>query len=130
MTCNGCPSGRPAKYFLFPRSELNVALGNPRNFVHLLTVNQGGGVDVTVREDGGAPPLRSVYHLSADLTPEWFAMSDVYWETHRRLSGEGKLNHSPEECPERKNGMVVRNWDPSSGWKELLVPHAFPPARP
>ena len=74
--------------------------------------------------------LANLNHLSADLTPEWFAMSDAYWETHRRLSGEGKLNHSPEECPERTRGMVVRSWERTAGWKELLVPHAFPPARP
>ena len=129
MTCDGCPPGLPAKYLLFPRSELNIALGDPRNFVHLLTVSQGGGIDISVREHGGTPLLRGVYHLSADLTPEWFAMSDAYWETHRRLSGEGKLNHSPEECPERTRGMVVRSWERKAGWKELLVPHAFPAAR-
>ena len=123
LTCDACPSRGPAKYLLFPRSELNIASDWPRNFVYLFTPNEAGAVDVSVQEHS-PPPLRAVYELSADLTPKSVAMSDAYWEAHRRLSAEGKLNHTPEECPERKRGMSVRSWDPQSGWKEFLVPHA------
>jgi hypothetical protein len=125
FSCDGCPSGRPRKYFLFPRSELSVALGEPYNFADILSFRgDGADVDVSVREHAGLD-LRTVYRLSPDSTPQSVAMSDRYWEKHRELSNAGKLDHAAEECPERIRGVSVRMWTPDGGWTTLKVPPTF-----
>jgi hypothetical protein len=127
--CEQCPPGRPAKYLLFPRSELNIALGHPLNFADIIQSATGStSVDVSVRE---APDnsLRAIYTLAGDFTPVSVAMSDQYWTTHRELSQAGKLDHAPEQCPERTDGMVVRAWEPAAGWKEIRVRPTFAPSR-
>jgi hypothetical protein len=76
--------------------------------------------------DTPPPPLRTIYRLSR-FTVESVAMSDAYWETHRRLEREGKLTHSSETCPERLEGKVVKIWQPETGWKDVTAPQAFAP---
>jgi hypothetical protein len=127
FVCDGCPGGRPRKYLLFPRSELSVALGEPYNFADFITFlgSDVAGVEVSVREH---PPLdlRTVYRLSAGLTPQSVAMSDRYWEKHREMFRNGTLDHAAEDCPERTHGMTVRMWMPDGGWTALKVPPTFP----
>jgi len=72
------------------------------------------------------PPLRAIYRLSR-FTVESVAMSDLYWETHRRLEREGKLTHSSETCPEGLEGKMVKIWQPETGWKDVIAPQAFAP---
>ena len=123
-SCDGCPAAAPARYFLFPRSDVNVVSGSERNFVHSFTDYEDGSLDVSVRERL-TPLLRAVYHLSADLQPESIAMSDAYWDEHTRLSHAGAIAHSVEECPLRRDGVTVRVWSAATGWRDVRVPYAF-----
>ena len=122
--CDRCPRDGPSRYFLFPRSELNVEARNERNFVHSFSRYDDGSFEVTVRERTD-PPLRAVYRFFPDLQPEWVAMSDSYWEMHRQLSQAGELNHSAEQCPIRRDGVTVRAWDAETGWRDVVVPYGF-----
>ena len=121
--CSECPNGQPLKYFLFPRTEVSVALGEPLNFAYAITPLNGSGAaaEVSVKESQAAG-LRSIYRLGPDLVPISVAMSDRYWEVHRDLSRQGKLGHAPEDCPERDRGMMARMWTQESGWQDILVP--------
>ena len=123
-SCDGCPPGSPARYLLFPRSDVNLALGSERNYVHSFTQYEDGSLDVSVRERYN-PFLRSVFRFSPDMQPESVAMSDAYWDEHARLTNAGTITHSVEECPVRRNGVTVRIWDAGNGWRDVAVPYAF-----
>jgi hypothetical protein len=123
-TCSGCPSGKPYRYFVFPRSEVTRVSGVPYNEVHNAMVT-GTRVQVQVRESNAAGPTVadwSMYELDHDFIPQSVQFSDHYQETHRRLSAEGKIKHSFEACPERLKPITVRMWSPDQGWKDFPLP--------
>ena len=122
FACDNCSNGKPRKYFLFPRSDINNAAGAPYSYA------DADSLEVSVRDlmDGGP---RAIYRFSPELVPESVAMSDRYWLIHRELSEAGKLDHRPEDCPARINGVTVRMWEPDQGWKNIHVPPTFA-ARP
>jgi hypothetical protein len=121
FACVGCPQARPLRYVLFPRSELNVAAGQPYNVVEIISApGEVAPVELSAREVPD-PRLRTVYTLDEDLLPVSVAMSDAYWERHDRLFRERQLDHASERCQELTRGMPVRIWEPSSGWREILV---------
>ena len=127
FVCDECPPGRPSMYLLFPRSEVNVALGAP--FVSVADIERPGDsgfLEVSVRQpDQG---LRAIYRLSAkDLAPQSVAFSDAHWAMHRKLSQAGTLDHPPELCPERQEGVVVRMWQAATGWADIRVAPLFTP---
>jgi hypothetical protein len=99
LQCDACPTGDPARLYVFARSELNRSTGSPINYPYSLVITDEGRIEVSIREvDTPPPPLRAIYRLSR-FTVESVAMSDAYWETHRRFEREGKLTHSSETCP-------------------------------
>jgi hypothetical protein len=120
--CNGCPSGEPYRYFVFPRSEVSRARGVPYNGVYSAMV-AGAGIQVWVSEiNASDPPDWSMYELDDDFVPQSVRFSDHYQETHRLLSAEGKIKHSFEVCPERLKPITVRMWSPEQGWKDFPLP--------
>jgi hypothetical protein len=127
FACDDCPSERPRRYFVLPRSELSAAFGEPYNYVDAISVplRPDGLIDVSVRESPEPWNLRSVYRFSTELMPESVGLSDRYWEVHRELSKTGKLDHAVEDCPERSEGMLVRVWQPDAGWKNIRVAPTF-----
>jgi hypothetical protein len=130
FACDDCPDGRPRKYFVFPRSEINVAAGASYSYADAASSRTANGsVEVSVRERMQGDP-RAIYRLSPELMPESVAMSDRYWQTHDDLFQAGKLDHKAENCPERINGAIVRTWEPVNGWKNIRVPPTFPARGP
>jgi hypothetical protein len=128
FSCDTCPNQGPRKYFVFPRSEVPTAHGVPYEFAHEIhAVTGASGVDVSVTPLRSDLAVRTVYRFSKDLMPESVAMSDRYWEIHREMFHTGKLDHAPEDCPERTQGVVVRMWRPERGWTDLKVPPTFTP---
>ncbi len=128
LLCDTCPTGDPERYYVFPRSELNQLTGSPVNYPYSLLVTDENRIEVSIREVSDTPtPLRTIYRLSHSAL-ESVAMSDPYWETHRRFELEGKLTHSSETCPERLQGKTVKIWQPGTGWKDVVAPNAFAPS--
>lgn len=127
--CDRCPTARPRKYFIFPRSEVNVALGEPLNSADTITARKtaSASVEISVRESSTLG-LQTVYRLSENLTAESVAISDRYWEAHRELSQKGKLDHAPEQCPDGSRGVRIKMWTPDAGWTEVVVPPTFAPS--
>ena len=121
--CDNCPTGRPLKYFVFPRSELNAMLHQPYNFAFEIVSNSDGSFDVSVREGRReAPGIRSIYRFSPGLIPISVARSDGYWATHRQLESEGRVSHTAAECQDRTTA-IVRVWEPGKEWTDLQVPY-------
>jgi hypothetical protein len=123
--CRNCPAGKPLKYFLFPRSELNVVTGLEHNRV--VTINMlKDGIDVRTSEfditsGGGNETAAGVYEFSPDLKLRRASYGDKYWELHRQLELEGKIRHSKAQCPDRHGPRLVRVWEPTTGWSELRL---------
>jgi hypothetical protein len=118
--CRNCPAGRPLKYFVFPRSELNVVTGS------LLYAGNGfpqGDIIPVVKPevhgDLGQGPPESIYEFSLDFQLQRASYGDHYWEWHRKLEKEGKIKHSREQCPERNGPPRILQWEPKNGWQEI-----------
>jgi len=122
--CQGCPPGRPERYFLLPRSEVSLLRHEP--YVKARRIGLfARGVEVRTyeTEDGfGA----GHYRFSLELEPEGLAMDDGYWQLHERLRQESALDHPGAACPLLK-GVTIRRWDRSGTWTDLEVAVAHPP---
>ena len=82
---------------------------------------EDGTIAVRVLESGGPGIGETLFELNADFTIRAARFSDAYWDWHRRLEGEGKLDHHAENCPGRA-GLVVESWSRETGWTALAVP--------
>jgi DNA-binding winged helix-turn-helix (wHTH) protein len=125
VDCDGCPPGQPIRYFLFPRTEVCKVIGEPYNDTHAIT-STDGRLKATTAETFTPPPEAphdwAMYDFTTDFEPKSVMLSDDYWKDHRRLSAEGKIKHSVEDCPERLKPIVVKMWTPESGWKDVALP--------
>ncbi len=115
--CDGCPAGRPIRYFLFPPSEINRARGLPYNWVQLVNW-VGGGLHVYTIEAYPEEAATSIFRFSPDLTLRHAAASDS-WTLHDRLFKEGRLDHTAKDCSMYRVAPPVRMWAPSSGWADV-----------
>ncbi len=121
--CKNCPPGRPLRYFVFPRSELNIAMGAEYNRAGI-GLFQDRFVVSTAETDPGGITVRAkaMYEFSPDAELQRANFNHEYWDLHRRLEFDGKIHHSQEHCPERYGPRLVRSWDPQNGWREIPLP--------
>ena len=113
--CVECPQARSLLYATFPRSEVNRVTGARFNRA---AVNVGGGVlTVTTSEDETVGGVAAVYEFDKDLGFVRSTFSDRYWDTHKRLELEGRLDHQRENCPDRAGPRGVRVWTEATGWQ-------------
>jgi hypothetical protein len=118
--CLSCDAGRPMRYFIFPRSEVNAAarFGWYPPQIHILP---DGRLELHLGQvEGNMPSAEAIYELSSSFELLRARMSDVYWDWHRRLSADGRLDHPVERCAERI-GLPVRWMDQSGEWHQDLV---------
>lgn len=121
--CKNCPPGRPSKYFVFPRSELNHVLASQYHSVLSLSLVGKTFMAHTLEADariaGTTEYVDAIYEFSLDMELKRAAFSDRYWEVHRRLEAEGKIGHTREACPDRDGPRLVRLWDAKGGWRNI-----------
>lgn len=126
--CANCPSGRPLRYFVFPRSELNLATGSQYNGVMGFNLLEGrvlvytGEVNDNVAETGY---IDAIYEFSSGLELQRASFHDRYWDLHRRLEIAGRITHARAECPDRNGPRMVRAWDPQNGWSVVHPASAY-----
>jgi hypothetical protein len=117
--CLECAQGRPLIYATFPRSEVNRVTGARFNRA---SVSVGGGViSVTTSETEPAGGVAAVYEFDNQLRFVRSSFSDRYWDTHKRLELENRLDHPRDRCPDREGPRGVQLWTEETGWR---------PARP
>ncbi len=116
--CESCPVGSPARYFLFPRSELNVLENVDLNFVQMIRVRERQA-DVSTREVSRASCGRYVFSYDSEILPQSVSFDDGYMRLHRKLEADGKLKHSWEQCTDRLHPKPLRMWTPQNGWSEV-----------
>jgi len=120
--CRSCPPGRPLRYFVFPRSELNVEPpGGGYNRVGLIVPSEDGVRVHTDEAIDAESKIRAIgiFEFSRDFRLVRLSYSDGYRELHRKLEREGKIKHPWERCPDRYGPQVVRTWDRGRGWGEI-----------
>jgi hypothetical protein len=118
-------SGRakpPLRYVIFPNSELNRLIGERYNRGSAFRV-QTNEILYWVSEIKSAGVYYSLSR-SANPMPQSFQFQNSYWLTHRRLSFDGKIDHSSDECHEQRS-RSVRMWTPQTGWDTLALPPTF-----
>jgi hypothetical protein len=122
LTCDGCPTGDPAGYFLLPTSEVALARGQPYSRVRQISVTDSG-LQISTDDDqvGLISPARRFLGLE---------YADTYWGAHRVLEQAGKLSHSSEKCPGRSAPREVRAWTPDGGWTTYEVASVASPRDP
>jgi hypothetical protein len=118
--CLNCPSGPPLRYFLFPPSELNTAVGMPYNQVFDIRPTPEGFQVYTSEVDVMGPPREAwqYFVFSNEFELRQSSQSDS-WVVHEQLERSGKLGHSVADCPLYRDPPPVRSWDPANGWREL-----------
>lgn len=119
MECLSCPPDYPLHYFVLPRTDVSQAQPFPIDGPTVMTFADGA-VQVHALEAGEPQFGATIYELSPDLVLRSARFSDSFWEWHRRLEQQGRLNHRAEECPERR-GLDVRHWTPGAGWETVRV---------
>jgi hypothetical protein len=77
---------------------------------------------MTFEGTGVGGGIWALYDISETLAPESVSFSDKYRLEHEQLSAEGKIKHTLDACPERLKPIVVREWSPQEGWKNILLP--------
>jgi hypothetical protein len=110
--CLTCAPATPIRYFVLPRTEVNIATGSRFNRASV-DVQDGGFVvrTVEVEQDGAVPAADALYDFSTDLTLRGVSFSGRYWEMHSALRGAGKIDHDAEHCPFRNGPRVIYRWD-------------------
>lgn len=118
--CLRCPAGDPHAYLVFPRTDVGRDEPFPGDSPSVTTFADGT-VEVHVLESSGAGMGATIYKLAADLGFVDVRFSEAFVDRHRQLEREGRLDHSFENCPERR-GLEVQRWTPARGWQPVQVP--------
>lgn len=127
--CVSCPDGQPLQYLVFPRTDVSREQLFPEHYPTVITFDDGT-VEVHVMESAAPAIASTIYELApaegtlgAERPPYELRearFSDSYWNWHRRLEAEGRLNHAAADCPERR-GLDVEDWTPGRGWTRRRV---------
>jgi hypothetical protein len=114
--CAGCPKEQPYKYYLFPRSELNVLENAPPNITRLIRVFDDR-IEVRAAE---IPDQYSIFEFSPGFALRSVSVSDLYWKLHEKLEKEGRIHHSTAQCRQDIAMKKIRTWTSKTGWTELM----------
>ena len=120
--CTTCGPGAPLRYVVLPRSEVNRASGSPFNRVVLEPKPDGfvaRTIEIPADHPHGVADVIYEFTRSLDLTRATY--SDRYWDAHRALEAEGKIDHARERCLDRDGPRDVRVWEPSTGWTNAAL---------
>ena len=114
--CDGCGTDRPLRMIVMPRTELNLVTSHRFNrAVVQVTADRVIARTIEVLIDEGSA-ADVVYEFTPSLELISAAFGARYWDLHRTLELEGKLDHPRERCPDRDGPREVFIWSPSSGW--------------
>lgn len=120
LECVRCPPGDPLQYVVLPRTDVSRLEHFPTDGPTIMTFADGT-TQVHSLESGGPNIAAAIYVVAPDLTIREVRFSDSYWEWHRRLERDGKLDHAPAACPHRQ-GLEVQRWTRAEGWRSVPVP--------
>lgn len=119
--CETCPPGGPLFYAVFPRSELNRITGS--GFNRAAVFIEGDRIIARTSEldrpTNVGPLSDAIYEFSMTMELLDAQYGDRYWDHHRRLELEGRVQHTRAQCPERDGPPVVDVWTREQGWRRI-----------
>jgi hypothetical protein len=116
--CGQCGSVVPLRYVLLPRSEVNRASGSKLNGATTY-LNDGRILVRTIEVPRNADAAEALYEFTPALELTRASYGDRYWEMHKSLEAEGKIDHTRDRCPYREGPQGLRVWEKASGWQPL-----------
>jgi hypothetical protein len=120
--CTACGPGRPLRYVVMPRSEVNRVSAAPFNRASFEMRPDALLVSTAETASTTTPvPASAIYDFTPELVLRHASYTDRYWEVHRELERLGKLTHTREQCPERDGPPQIEIWDPATGWSVQTV---------
>lgn len=124
--CVSCGAGKPLWYFVFPRSELNRSTFSEYNSVGPIDVLSDRILvhtsEVRQSRPQGLVIASAIYEFSLDLQLRRAEFDHHYWDLHRALEADEKLDHRVADCPERDGPSLVRAWSAATGWRDIHLP--------
>jgi hypothetical protein len=123
--CANCPSTGPARYFVFPPTDVTVASGAPYGRVYAVSA-EASSLKVYIQEDLRDVDALRIFTLSPSLEFQDTTPVDYFWSRHDRLHRDRLLDHPSSHCPHRNLPTTVRTWTPGMGWRPVEVPSAAP----
>jgi hypothetical protein len=119
-TC-GPPRGL-LRMVILPRTEINRATVSRFNRARLEITPDAVEARTIEVPGGGREAIDALYRFDRNLDLMDARFSDAYWEVHRALEGEGRLNHTRDACPDRDGPREILSWTPEAGWRTLSTP--------
>lgn len=116
--CDDCDDAPPLKMIVMPRTEVNRAANGRFNRALLERVNDRI-LARTVELETPAGHADVIYEFSPALDLVRARFSERYWDAHRMLEAEHKLDHTVEACPDRDGPRAILIWEPATGWRKL-----------
>jgi hypothetical protein len=114
--CDSCGTERPLRMIVMPRTELNLVTSHRFNRA-VVEVTADRVIARTIEvliDEGSAADV--VYEFTPSLELISAAFGARYWDLHRTLELEGKLDHPRERCPDRDGPREIFVWTPAAGW--------------
>ena len=117
--CSSCGDALPLKYVVMPRSEVNrvtasqfnrAVIESMRNRIVVRTIEE-------TRDVGTA--AEALYEFTPDLDLRKATYGDRYWELHRSLELNGRLDHSRDRCPGKDGPPFIHVWTRDKGWQKI-----------
>jgi hypothetical protein len=119
--CANCGKGRPLRYIVMQRSEVNRVSGSRFNRARL-EIHPDRIVartqEAVVTETDVA---EAMYEYTPSLELARASFSERYWQLHQSLEAQGKLTHTRAQCPDRDGPRSVAMWEPRTGWRTVQV---------
>lgn len=124
--CTACGNDRPIRYVVMPRSEINRVTASRFNRARLEIRPDSIVVRTLEASPADTDTVDALYEYTPSLDLVRASYSERYWDLHRSLEAQGKLNHSRERCPDRNGPLEIRMWEPQTGWRIVLAPRTGP----
>ena len=119
FSCTSCGLGGPLRYVVMPRSEVNRAMPARFNRARLELSDKSlvvRTIEVAPDESAAATAADALYEFTPSLELISASFSARYWDVHRALEADGKLDHTRAECPDRDGPREIHVWEPPTGW--------------
>lgn len=110
---------KPARMIVMPRSELNRVTASRFNRAIVERIGErisARTIEIPETEHEATDVL---YEFTPALELIRASVSAKYWDEHRALELEHKLDHSKDSCPDRYGPPGVEVWTPEGGWQPL-----------
>jgi hypothetical protein len=120
--CDNCGAGRPIRYVVMRRSELNRVTGSPFNAAVVGLIGERVTVRTVEVRPEAAVPADALYEFTPGLDLLAASFSDRYWDLHRSLELRGVVTHQRDQCPDRDGPGGVLVWGPDTGWRSVAPP--------